>query len=94
MLLLERDAPLLDGPEAGVPEDAAGGAPPSLAEASQVAAGRRRGVPQWAQPHVMLTRGLQELEALFPGGPSSGAARGVASRVTSSIPWFQATCQL
>jgi hypothetical protein len=27
----------------------------------------RRGVPQFKQPHVLLGRGLQELETLFPG---------------------------
>lgn len=28
---------------------------------------RRKGVPQFQQPHVLLARGLQELERLFPG---------------------------
>jgi hypothetical protein len=27
----------------------------------------RRGVPQFRQPHIMLGRGLDELEELFPG---------------------------
>ena len=27
----------------------------------------RRGVPQFRQPHVLLGRGLDELEGLFPG---------------------------
>ena len=43
--------------------------PKSAAAALPVQAGtrRRQGVSQYKQPHVMLSRGLQVLENLFPG---------------------------
>lgn len=37
---------------------------------------RRQGVSQYRQPHVMLVKGLQELEALFPGYTSQLLAAG------------------
>lgn len=82
VLVLERDGQLLEDLEGGA---LAGGAPsPSvqLPEASEVVSSRRRGVPQWTQPHVMLTRGLQELDGLFPGlraELNGGGAVGVAT---------------
>lgn len=39
----------------------------------------RRGVPQGAHPHGILTRGRKELEALFPGLMSSLLAKGAMS---------------
>jgi hypothetical protein len=127
VLLLERDAPLLADPAAAAPEpgaaagDAAGGERGLSAELAAEVEARRRGVPQFTQPHVrppggsgaagrrscyavdggparlhepagscsagrhalpsslsprppkvMLTKGLQELEKLFPGGALGG----------------------
>jgi len=47
--------------------DGGGGPAGNLAEVAELVSAKRKGVPQWSQPHVMLTRGLQELENLFPG---------------------------
>ena len=37
---------------------------------------RRQGVSQYRQPHMMLVKGLQELEALLPGYTSRLLAAG------------------
>ncbi|KIZ01876.1 hypothetical protein MNEG_6084 [Monoraphidium neglectum] len=65
VILLERDGQLIDDVTGN--DAAAAAQAPGLADVSEAVAARRRGVPQFSQPHVMLTRGLQELEVLFPG---------------------------
>ena len=78
VIILERDAMPGDdaaGDDAGSSESngnasessSSAAAPTPPATLADAVTARRRGVPQWAQPHVMLTRGLAELEALFPG---------------------------
>ena len=51
VLLLERDAPLLEGLD-GPGGEGQGQPPASLADASAEVFARRKGVPQWTQPHV------------------------------------------
>ncbi|GBF91594.1 2-polyprenyl-6-methoxyphenol hydroxylase-like oxidoreductase [Raphidocelis subcapitata] len=74
VLLLERDS---------LPTEAAEG---GLAATKDAVSARRRGVPQWGQPHVMLNRGLQELEALFPGLKEDLIAGGAPS-VAAPASW-------
>ena len=69
--MLERDSlpflPRSDGPAAAqdIPASSSSGSSylPDMASVMEA----RRGVPQFRQPHVMLGRGLDELEELFPG---------------------------
>ncbi|KAI8466907.1 MAG: hypothetical protein J3K34DRAFT_432121 [Monoraphidium minutum] len=93
VLLLERDGTLIAAPDA---DAAAATAAPQgergaaqllpLADAARAVDALRRGVPQWSQPHVMLTRGLQELEALFPGFRSEMVGAG-ACQVETPRDW-------
>eukprot|EP00877_Chromochloris_zofingiensis_P010510 jgi/Chrzof1/5712/Cz16g12210.t1 len=58
VFLLERDGPLYDSN--------ASSSSPALPDLQDIRA-RRKGVPQFQQPHVLLKRGLDEMEKLLPG---------------------------
>lgn len=47
-------------------------------------AATRRGVPQGAHVHGLLARGLEQLEALFPGSPRSCTTTGPRSPTRAS----------
>lgn len=56
--------------------------------AAALAGDSRPGVPQFTQPHVLLTRGLQALDKQLPGFSDALRAAGGQSACFTSDFWF------
>lgn len=87
VFLLERDGPLYDSN--------ASSSSPALPDLQDIRA-RRKGVPQFQQPHVLLKRGLDEMEKLLPGVQQTllDSGRRLGSQTVCRQPCFVDRWQL